>query len=231
MMKYVIQEKYMDLKEEILSVPLNFERENEVIDDYRNVIKIVDIGGVKCNVKMFKPPHLINQIAYAYLRKSKAERSYLNAEILLKQGILTPQPVAYIVYQNILGVTRSYYISVQLEYDFRFRELLQQQPDDLEDILKGFTRFTYDFQQKHILFKDHSQGNTLIKRRPDHGCDFYLVDLNRIRFRRLTAHEGVVNFGRLRLSGRNLDVVAQEYASLTGLDFNYVKDTIRSVTR
>ena len=183
-MKYEIHNKYIHLKEEILAIPSRFEKEVDVIDDYRNVIKIMDIGGVKCNVKMFKPPHLINQIAYAYIRKSKAERSYLNAEILLSRGVLTPDPVAYIVYKNAVGVTRSFYVSVQLDYDFRFRELLQEKPVDLEEILIAFTRFTYDFQQKQIFFKDHSQGNTLIKRADDGSCDFYLVDLNRISYRK-----------------------------------------------
>ena len=230
-MKYEIHNKYIHLKEEILAIPSRFEKEVDVIDDYRNVIKIMDIGGVKCNVKMFKPPHLINQIAYAYIRKSKAERSYLNAEILLSRGVLTPDPVAYIVYKNAIGVTRSFYVSVQLEYDFRFRELLQEKPVDLEDILIAFTRFTHDFQQKRIFFKDHSQGNTLIKRAGDGSCDFYLVDLNRISYRKLTRKEGIVNFSRLGLASKNLDVVSLEYAKLTGENMDYIKETIKSNLR
>lgn len=230
-MKYEIHNKYIHLKEEILAIPSRFEKEMDVIDDYRNVIKIMDIGGLKCNVKMFKPPHLINQIAYAYIRKSKAERSYLNAEILLSNGVLTPDPLAYIVYKNAIGVTRSFYVSVQLDYDFRFRELLQEQPVDLEEILISFTRFTHDFQQKQIFFKDHSQGNTLIKRGRDGSCDFYLVDLNRISYRKLTREEGVLNFSRLGLESYNLDVVATEYARLTGESVEYIKETIKSNLR
>lgn len=230
-MKYEIHSKYIHFKEEILTIPSRFEKEMNVIDDYRNVIKIMDIGGIKCNVKMFKPPHLINQIAYAYIRKSKAERSYLNAEILLSYGVLTPDPVAYMVYKNAIGVTRSFYVSVQLDYDFRFRELLQEQPIDLEEILIAFTRFTHDFQQKQVFFKDHSQGNTLIKRGCDGSCDFYLVDLNRISYRKLTSKEGIVNFSRLGLEGKNLGIVSLEYARLTGGNVEYIKETIKSNLR
>ncbi len=226
MIKFAINDKYKYLKEDILSVPLSFDAATEILGNERNVVKIMTIGGIRCNVKKFKRPNIINQFVYAYVRKSKAERSYLNAGFLLNHGILTPEPIAYIVYQNLYGVTDSYFISLQLDFDFEFRALWHDWPDDIEEILKAFTQFTFDFQQKGILFKDHSQGNTLIKRRPIGGYDFYLVDLNRINFRKLNRKEGILNFSRLALKGKYLDIVAKEYARLTNDDYVSVRDIL-----
>lgn len=228
MMKFTISDKYIYLKEDILSVPFLFDAATEVLGNARNVVKVMNIGGIRCNVKKFKRPNLINQFAYAYVRKSKAERSYLNANFLINHGILTPEPIAYIVYQNLYGVTDSYFISLQLDFDFEFRALWKDWPKDIEEILKAFTQFTYDFQQKGIFFKDHSQGNTLIKRRLAGGYDFYLVDLNRISFRKLGRKEGILNFSRLALKGKYLDIVAKEYARLTNDNYEYVRGILLS---
>lgn len=230
MMRFVINDKYQYMKEEILAVPSLFDAATEVLGNERNVVKIMSIGGLRCNVKKFKRPNIINQFVYAYVRKSKAERSYLNAGYLLEHGILTPEPIAYIIYQNLYGVTDSYFISIQQDFDFEFRALWKDRPADTEDILKAFTRFTYDFQQKGIFFKDHSQGNTLIKRLPGGGYDFYLVDLNRINFRKLSRKEGILNFSRLALKGKYLDLVAQEYACLTNDDYEYVRKVLLKKT-
>lgn len=80
MIKFQINPKYNHLKEEILALPQRFENEGEVIYAWRNLIKVLTIKGLKINVKSFKVPHIINRFAYRYIRKSKAERSYLNAD-------------------------------------------------------------------------------------------------------------------------------------------------------
>jgi len=42
----------------------------------RNVIKIVTVEGEDLNIKAFKIPNIVNQIAYGFFRKSKARRSF-----------------------------------------------------------------------------------------------------------------------------------------------------------
>ena len=172
-----INPKYKSLEKAILDIPRRFDQEGEVIDDKRNVIKILDVE--RFNVKSFKKPNIVNQFAYAYVRKGKAQRSFEYANTLLERGVDTPEPIAYIVYRNVFGVTRSFYISRQEEYDYTFRDLRVKRPADLESILREFTRFTYHFHSQSIYFIDHSPGNTLI-RREGNQFHFMLVESNQV---------------------------------------------------
>lgn len=217
MMDCRINPNYKSLEKAILDIPRRFDEEGEVIENNRNVIKILEVEGQRFNVKSFKKPNIVNQFAYAYLRKGKAVRSFEYANMLLERGVDTPEPVAYIVYRNIWGVTRSFYISRQEEYDYTFRDLRIERPADLEFILREFTKFTYHFHSQSIYFIDHSPGNTLI-RREDEGVKFMLVDLNRIKFMNISPFVGLKNFYRLNATDDMIDVIADEYARLTHSD-------------
>ena len=61
MIDYQINPKYKSLEKAILDIPRRFDLEGEVIDNKRNVIKILDVEGERFNVKSFKNPmSLIN---------------------------------------------------------------------------------------------------------------------------------------------------------------------------
>ncbi|MGM0635166.1 MAG: lipopolysaccharide kinase InaA family protein [Bacteroidota bacterium] len=185
-----------------------------VYDGSRNQIRYAEIAGKLMNIKVFKKPNLINQFAYRFIRKSKAERSFLYAEKLLKRGINTPEPIAYQVNLSLLGVLKSFYVSAHLEYDFTFRELTtdKQMPNHTQ-ILKEFTRFTYKMHQQGVFFLDHSPGNTLITKK-DNTYDFALVDLNRMQFKQLSFNDKIKNFSRLTTDEEIMKVISQEYARL-----------------
>ncbi|WP_018338359.1 hypothetical protein [Butyricimonas synergistica] len=217
MIDYRINPKYKSLENAILDIPHRFEEEGKVIEDNRNVIKILDVEGLRVNVKSFKKPNVVNQFAYAYIRKGKALRSFEYANLFREKGIGTPEPVAYIVFRNVWGVTRSYYISQQVDYDYLFRDLREKRPADLEFILREFTRFTHYFHSQSIYFVDHSPGNTLIKR-TEKGVEFSLVDLNRVKFISIPPLVGLKNFCRLNATDDMIDIIADEYARLTNSD-------------
>ncbi len=212
-----INPEFESLRKEILALPERFRQEGKMLKKDRNVIKVLEVAGITMNVKSFKQPNFINQFAYAYVRPSKAERSFCYAEILTRKQVGTPQPVAYLVYRNGWGLTRSYYISLQQPYDMLFSDLRLQRPADLEQILREFTRFTWHFHSQGIYFIDHSPGNTLIKRENNH-YRFYLVDLNRIKFKTITPLVGLKNFYRLNATDDMIDIIADEYARLTQAD-------------
>ena len=65
MIDYQINPKYKSLEKAILDIPRRFDLEGEVIDNKRNVIKILEVEGERFNVKSFKTPNVINQFAYA----------------------------------------------------------------------------------------------------------------------------------------------------------------------
>lgn len=180
----------------------------------RNAIKIKEIDGVVVNIKAFKIPHIFNQFAYKFLRKSKARRSFENASYLLERGIGTPKPLAYFEYFSGIGLQKSFYVSEHLDCDLTFRELITN-PDysDWEEIIIAATDFTFQLHQNNILFKDHSPGNTLIKK-TETGYAFYLVDLNRMDFKALTFEERIKNFSRLTPKEEMVRIMSNRYAEL-----------------
>lgn len=186
------------------------------IEGNRNMIKLFELNGEKINIKSFKIPHLINKVAYKYLRKSKARRSFEYAAILLDKGVGTPAPIAYFENYNWLGLKDSYYVSEHLEAELTFRELVEI-PDypDMDNILRQFTRFTFDLHEKGIEFLDHSPGNTLIKSMGEGKYSFYLVDLNRMKFHKeLSLEKRINNLRRLTYKKEMVRVISNEYTKL-----------------
>lgn len=183
-------------------------------DGKRNTIKLFDLDGKTINIKSFKIPNIINQVAYKYFRKSKARRSYEYANMLLEKGIGTPQPIAYAENFKVTGLEKSFYISEHLKADLTYRELVEN-PDypDHENILRQFAKFTYDLHEKGIEFLDHSPGNTLIKRVSENRYEFFLVDLNRMNFHEAMDFDmRMKNFSRLTPKNEMLAVMSDEYA-------------------
>lgn len=202
------------------------------IEGTRNKIRLFDLDGLTINIKSFKKPHFINEIAYKYFRKSKARRSYEYAATLLKKGIGTPQPIAFFEKFNWIGLQDSYYVSEHLEVDLTFRELVEiSDYPDHENILRQFTRFTFDLHQKGIEFKDHSPGNTLIKKKTDNQYEFFLVDLNRMDFHKSMDFEmRMKNMSHLTPVKEMVVVMSNEYAKLSGKNEEVVFNTLWKCT-
>jgi len=180
----------------------------------RNFIKNITVDGIELNVKSFKIPNLVNKIVYKYFRKSKARRSYEYGNKLLNIGINTPKPVAYIEYSSMFFLKNSFYISEQFSNDLTYRELIfNHDYPDFEIILRAFTRFTFNLHENGINFLDHSPGNTLIKKNGEE-YEFYLVDLNRMKFQSMSFEERMKNFAKLSPKDIMLDIMSDEYSKL-----------------
>lgn len=180
----------------------------------RNKIKLFELNGTTINIKSFKVPNIVNKIAYKYFRKSKARRSFEFATILLEKSIGTPQPIAFLENFNAIGLKDSYYASEHLITELTFRELVEI-PDypDHDNILRQFSKFTFDLHQKGVEFLDHSPGNTLIKKTNDNKYDFFLVDLNRMNFHaNMTFEQRMNNFRRLTPLKEMIAVMSNEYS-------------------
>lgn len=185
-------------------------------DGKRNKIKLFELDGTTINIKSFKVPNLINTIAYKFFRKSKARRSYEYANILLDNGIGTPQPIAFAENFTFLGLEKSFYISEHLACELTYRELVEI-PDypDNEKILRQFVHFCFKLHEKGIEFKDHSPGNTLIRKASDENYEFFLVDLNRMDFHDTMNFDlRMKNLSRLTPKKDMVTVMSNEYAKL-----------------
>ncbi|MGE6355694.1 Kdo domain containing protein [Flavobacterium sp. NPDC079362] len=201
-------------------------------DGQRNIIKLFDFDGKTINIKSFKIPNLVNKIAYNYFRKSKARRSFEYATILLEKGIGTPQPIAYLENFNWLGLRDSYYASEHLVTELTYRELVEI-PDypDHENILRQFTKFSFELHEKGIEFLDHSPGNTLIKKKADGNYEFFLVDLNRMVFHKsMTFEMRMKNLCRLTPLKEMVAIMSNEYSKLYGESEQKTYDTLWKFT-
>jgi hypothetical protein len=173
------------------------------------------VNGEALNVKSFKTPNVFNSFVYKYIRKSKAKRSFEYANKLIDCEISTPFPIAYIENTNALGLTTSYYISKHVTYDFDFRDLIHKPLfPNRKEILKQFTVFTFKLHENNINFLDHSPGNTLIVEKPEKQYDFYLIDLNRMRFETIDFNKRMHNFRRLWLSKTMVKIMSETYSKL-----------------
>src|SRR5690606_35783269 len=156
------------------------------------------------------------QIAYKFLRKSKAQRSFEYACKLQNLKVGTPQPVAYFENASFWLFKKSFYVSEQLECDLTYRDLVHNfSYPDFETILREFTRFTYSLHEKGVIFLDHSPGNTLIKKEKS-GYSFYLVDLNRMQFGKPDFETRMKTFARVSQHKQMAEIVSDECATYTG---------------
>lgn len=214
-MKIQISDEYTNSRKEILGFLNDFDsRGDQLGSGARNTIKIFQLEGKQVNIKSFKIPNAVNKLAYRFFRKSKAERSFQYANILLQKGVGTPFPIAYAEEEKSFLFLKSYYISEHLESELTFRDLVQDPSyPDGEEILRAFTQFTFSLHEKEIEFLDHSPGNTLINSKGD-GYEFALVDLNRMNFRRLDFNARMKNFSRLTPKKEMVEIMSNEYAKL-----------------
>jgi len=217
-MKIYLSKHHKISKKSIEEILLNFNNEGQSFftggKRRRNDIRVVEKDGRKFNIKSFKQPNYINRYVYVYFRKSKAERSFEFAERLMDKGIGTPKPIAFAEETNKGALTKSFYISEHLDYDLTFRDLDLAKPGH-KDILRAFTKFTYNLHEENVEFLDHSPGNTLIQLN-NGNYQFFLVDLNRMIFKSLNFTERMKNFERLTPDKEFVRIMAKEYAVLLG---------------
>ncbi len=229
----IIQSKFSSYSSSILQAISDFDISgNSVLKGDRNTIKSIEIEGLHLNIKQFKTPNFFNAFLYKYIRKSKARRSYEYGTILTQKSILTPTPIAYFETSSWWGLKQSYYVSQHVSYDFDFRVLIHDlKLQNRVEILKQFTAFTFKLHQQNVNFLDHSPGNTLIVKTDVDEYDFYLIDLNRMRFESMNFKKRMHNFRRLWLSKTMIHIMSKEYAALSGFNMSDIQSGMLQYSR
>ncbi|GAA0872239.1 lipopolysaccharide kinase InaA family protein [Gangjinia marincola] len=204
----------------------------KILQGGRNLVALVSLSNqTKTVFKKFKTPHLFNRIVYRFFRKSKAQRSFEYATRLTELNIGTPKPLHFVEEFDWIGLTSSYYVSEYQPSDLTYRELTTDfSIEDHEEILKAFTRFTYELHEKNVHFLDHSPGNTLIER-ANRGYNFHLVDLNRMNFEPLSFEQRIRNFAKLTIHKAMIKTMSDEYAKCGNYDKEEVFELMWKHTR
>ncbi len=206
------------MNEELLSIVRNFnEKGQDFVIGKRNSIKIFTYQNTTINIKSFRIPILINGFIYKYIRKSKAKRSFENAKFLLSKSIGTPKPIAF--HENFKGIflRESYYISEHLKPDFVFKDIFAPPSSlDLDKILRGIARFSFELHENGIEFLDHTPGNSLVTIDEKGNYNFALVDLNRMNFHtHLSLKKRIKNMCRLTPNHDMIRIICDEYAKIS----------------
>lgn len=232
MKTFRIKNEYQPFKEQLDFFVENFNTEGTLFGNQkRNSLRLFQLNEDTLNIKSFRVPNIVNQIAYRFFRKSKAQRSFEYALQLQDLGIGTPEPIAYYEYKNLLTFKNSYYISRQLDCDLTYRVLIKDfDYPNREDILRAFTRFTFELHENNINFLDHSPGNTLIVKN-ENDYNFYLVDLNRMKFETMDLNKRLKNFAKLTKHKRMVEVMSDEYAKCLGKNKEEVFNTMWRYTK
>ena len=222
-----IHPTYQHKKEAILACIKHFESTGEyVTKGERNVIKSFDLDGETINIKSFRVPKAFNSFVYKFIRPSKAKRSFEYAEKLQMNAIKTPFPIAYVENHSTFGLHESYYVSLHIDYDFDFRALIHDPLfEDRRNILEQFAEFCFKLHEHNVNFLDHSPGNTLVVKR-DYTYDFYLIDLNRMKFESLNLAQRMENLKRLWLSKQMIHIISKRYAELANKELHEVQDLL-----
>ncbi|MFK5977091.1 MAG: lipopolysaccharide kinase InaA family protein [Sulfurovum sp.] len=199
----------LDNIREIFSLSAN------TIHKARNEIRIILFEDRELVVKSFKVPHFLNRIIYTFFRDSKAKRSY---DYSIKLGSFAPNPMGYKIYKKFGLIEQSYFVSEKFEYDFTIKSpLFDSNFENREEILIAFTKFTYQLHQSNILHLDYSPGNILIKKEKKE-YSFKIVDINRMKFKKLSLNERLKNFSKLWAKDEDICIIAEEYAKLIDRD-------------
>ena len=226
-MKTVINPAYAVLNKFITEIPALFEQEGELVYIARNQLRHYTVEGYDVIVKRFKKPHLINKIAYTFLRPSKAKRAYEYAFKLLELGIDSPAPIAYIEQYAYGLLTYGYFISIYEKDYSLIRELMAGNQEDAS-LLKALSLYIAEIHNKGVLHLDMSPGNILYYKQGT-NYNFTLIDINRMQF--LPTVSKIKRFKSFKRLAENEDVlttIAKRYAEASGLN---ITETVTEINK
>ena len=218
-------EPYRNCRAQIEELPRRLERDGVTLHSGRNLIKRLGLAGpggepIEVAVKAFAVPARVRGFVYANLRRSKARRCMINAGKLAQFGIGTPEPVACIEYVDFRCLRRSYYVCRYWPHDHDLTALLYRgvpSGADARALLEALAQFTAAQHDRGVLHLDYNPGNILVRSGND-GFEFALVDLNRLRFRRLDIGDRISGLTRLTTKDDCLRIIGGRYARLYGAD-------------
>jgi len=220
MISFQVDDTYAAYTDFTKNIKEHFSKSDDVITAKRNIIKILEKSTGKIVVKSFKIPNFINQFAYRFIRASKAKRSFLNAQELIKKGVNTPVPIAYIEFFTPF-LKESFYLCEHFDYDFEIRDVLSDSAFEKRDmIFEAFIAFSYDLHEKGVYHIDYSPGNVLVKKEMG-TYRFSIVDVNRMKFLKFDDALRFKNLSRFSASSADTTKIAKLYAKISGIDEAY----------
>jgi hypothetical protein len=219
-MKTHIHKKYQSLTEEIKKIPNEKYKVLHTFCNKRNTVELAEISTHTFVIKKYKVPNFFNRIAYTFFRRSKAQRAYDNALRILRCGVRTPFPVAYIETQKKRLFHTGYFISEYLNLPTLENFAMENTNEDMQQMKLDFTDFTISLHRKGILPLDYNPKNIFYYRdKTDKKYKFALTDINRAKFGKISRYKDTMySFEQLGIPAEHLYNALKEYASRQELD-------------
>lgn len=238
-----IHKKYESLTIEIKKIPDGNFRPIRTFCNKRNTVELTTIGENNFVVKKYKVPNIFNRIIYTFFRRSKARRAYENAQRIIRHGISTPFPVAYIETKRGGLFHTGYFISEYMEHPTleNIKENITE-PKEIELLKEDFINFTITLHEKNILPLDYNPRNIFYYKDTESGhYKFALTDINRAKFGNISKYKDTMrSFEQLGIPANYLCNAVTEYATRRDLDieaslffilYYRIKKRVKKMTR
>lgn len=216
--KVGVADGYERLRYHIAALPATFEANPDLVFKNRNAIKRYYWGEEPFIVKSFQLPHLFNRFVYRFLRSTKAERSFLWAKRLRSIGVGSPEPIGYCITNGLFLLKSSYYVSRESLLRYTYRDVLVLPSHEQIAPLYAIAEATAKMHNAGWIHTDYSGGNILWDYDEAGRVCVELIDLNRMRQRKVSLSVGCSNFDRLEATPEVHRRLAQRYAEVRGLD-------------
>ncbi|WP_163221925.1 lipopolysaccharide kinase InaA family protein [Bacteroides sp. 214] len=213
-MKVVINPKYSHLSDIINELPTRKFTGNSIIREKRNSIYQIEVDGQVFVIKKYKRPTRVNQVIYSYFRLTKARRAYEFAFRLESLGIDTPEPVAYIELKKGGVFHTGYFVSTFMGHP-SVEDAVYEEREGYKEILDAFVDFTVQIHEKGVLHYDYNLSNALYYQ-TEQGYQFALIDINQMKFGKLSLGECLKSVNSLGLSLPQLVWFVEQYALRRG---------------
>lgn len=143
-------------------------------------------AGQKLVVKHFRPARGLRGWLQSF-KPNKALRSWNGAHELLRRGIPTPRPVAWLEHPRRPRASESYYLCTAFAGGSSARQAFYAFNDGATEFLgipaaelyRGVARVVAKMHQRGVFFRDLSAGNLLLRRAEDGAAEFALIDTGR----------------------------------------------------
>ncbi|MBR1621950.1 MAG: hypothetical protein IJ669_07540 [Prevotella sp.] len=213
-MKIVINQDFTHLKEFIENIPNGNYKTEYTYCNKRNVVERVKVGEDIIVIKRYKRPTIANCIVYTFFRKNKARRSFEYAKRLLKIGIDTAKPIAYIELNSYGFFHTGYYISEWLPYTPLPKIFAETK--EKEKIKNEFINFALNLHMNKVWPGDYNPNNILVKH-TENGFKFALIDINHMKFNKIPSIKNAMkSMVQLTEETQILAEIIPAYAKLRG---------------
>lgn len=193
----------------------------------RNKVFRIRMAGHDMAVKKFRRSFL-SGIMYMF-RHSKARRSFYNASELVRRGIGTPSPVAFVEKRGLFGFLKESCYICEYEAGLSLGEFLLRDVSKYY-VLKRFAEFVSCLHDRGIMHNDLNSSNVRISTSDDGGLRFSLIDLNRMKIKpfgvRMLLIERFADITKFSDLTADLCFFVQEYLRASGLSQSDFKTAI-----